>query len=48
MTALKRFSIFSNLFDSQRVRQPIINEQTGVAVLCCHGKIVVLTFLHQK
>ena len=33
-TALKRFCNFSNLFDSQRVGTPIINERTGVAVLC--------------
>ena len=38
LTALKRFRIFSNLFDSQRVGTPILNEWTGVAVLCCHGK----------
>ena len=38
ITALKRFRIVSNLFDSQRVGTPIINEWTGVAVLCCHGK----------
>ena len=34
----KRFCIFSNLFDSQRVGTPIINEWTCVAMLCCHGK----------
>ena len=33
MIALKRCRIFSNLFDSQRVGTPIINEWTGVAVL---------------
>ena len=38
INALKRFCIFSNLFDSQRVGTPIINEWTGVAVLCYHGK----------
>ena len=38
ITALKRFCIFSNLFDSQRVGTPLINEWTGVAVLCYHGK----------
>ena len=39
ITALKRFRIFSILFDSQRVGTPnIINEWTGVAVLCCDGK----------
>ena len=27
-----------NLFDSQRVGTPIINEWTGVAVLCCMEK----------
>ena len=32
ITALKRFRIFPNLFDSQRVGTPIINEWTGVAV----------------
>ena len=35
---LKTFLIFLNLFDSQRVGTPIINERTGVAVICCHGK----------
>ena len=29
---------FSNLFRSKRVGTPILNEWTGVAVLCCHGK----------
>ena len=33
ITALKRFRIFSILFDSQRVGTPIINEWTNVAVL---------------
>ena len=45
--ALKRFRIFSNLFNYQRVSTYIINEGTGTAVLCCHGK-VVLIFLHLK
>ena len=36
--SLKRFRIFSNLFNSQCVGTPIINERTGTAVLCCHGK----------
>ena len=38
ITALKRFRIFLNLFDFQRVGTPIINRWTGVAVLCCHEK----------
>ena len=38
ITALKRFLIFSILFDFQGVGTPIINEWTGVVVLCCHGK----------
>ena len=29
---------FLNLFDSQRVRTPIIDNRAGAAVLCCHGK----------
>ena len=38
ITALKRLGIFSNLFDSNSVGIPIINEWTGGALLCCHGK----------
>ena len=38
ITALKRFRIFSNLFNSQCVGTPIINEYTGLPMLCCHGK----------
>ena len=34
--ALRRFPIFS--FNSQRVGTPIINERTGISVLCYHGK----------
>ena len=47
ITALKRFRIFSILFDSQRVGTPIIKEWTGVAVPCCHGKSSSY-ILHQK
>ena len=35
ITAMIRFRIFSNLFDSQRVGTHIIK---SVAVLCCHEK----------
>ena len=38
ITAVKRFRIISNLFDSRRVGIPMINELTGEAVRCCHGK----------
>ena len=40
-SALKRFRIFSNLYDFQRVGIPItcINEWTGEAVPHCHGKV---------
>ena len=49
ITAMKRFCIFSNLLNSQRVGTPIINEWTGLlAMLCCHGKKEVLIFLRQK
>ena len=34
----EKILIFSNLYDSQRVGTPIINEWTGVDVLYCHGK----------
>ena len=30
------------------VGKPILNEWTGVAVLCCYGKKVILIFIHQK
>ena len=35
---MKRFRIFSSLFNSQRVGTPIENELTGLAELCSHGK----------
>ena len=47
ITLWKDFVSFSNLLDSQSVGTPIMNEWTG-EVLCCHGKKVVLIFLHQK
>ena len=37
---MKGFCIFSNLFDSQWVGTPIINEWTGEAVRYCHGKSI--------
>ena len=42
ISALKIFRICSNLFDSERVCSPIINESAGEVVLCCQGKKVVL------
>ena len=47
ITVLKRFRIFSNLFNSQRVGTPIIIEWTGIAVQCSTEKIVLI-FLHQR
>ena len=47
ISCLKRFRIFSNLFDSQRVGTPIKNRLTGVAVIVAVEK-VVLIFLHLK
>ena len=41
ITALRRFRIFSNLYNSQSVGTPIINELTDIAVLCCHGKSII-------
>ena len=44
--ALKRFRLFSNLIDSQRVGTPSMNEWTGASELCWHGKSSI--FLHVK
>ena len=44
----KEFRIFSNLLDFQRVGTTIIHEWTGVAVLCCHGKVVFLLIRTSK
>ena len=34
----ENISYLSNLFDTQSVGTPLVNEWTGIAVLCCHGK----------
>ena len=44
ISTLKIVCIFSNLFDSEHVGSPIINQLTGVA----NWKKVVLIFLHLK